>query len=145
MLSVNVVSEICVYWISVVVLFLSDSLIRKVSLVYRLTRQTQRRLSITSSASAGLIQSQQTPRCKHGLLANPVPPVIIMQVFFFFLFLSQTTAQILFTISERKTRKTITHILEPIYILQALNTGTCIQQGDLFILRAYAGTGVSHS
>ena len=41
------------------------------------------------------------------------------------------TAQILSTISERKTRKT-THVLEPIYIPWALNTGTCIRQGDLF-------------
>ena len=31
---------------------------------------------------------------------------------------------------------------EPINILQALNTGTCIQQGDL---DAYTGTSVSHS
>ena len=29
--------------------------------------------------------------------------------------------------------------LEPIYMPQALNTGTCIQQGDLFILQANAG------
>ena len=35
--------------------------------------------------------------------------------------------------------------VEPIYIPRALNTGTCIQQGDLSILQAYAGTGVSHS
>ena len=24
------------------------------------------------------------------------------------------------------------HVLQPIYILQALNMGTCIQEGDLF-------------
>ena len=37
--------------------------------------------------------------------------------------------------------------LKPIYIPRALNTGTYIQQGDVtyFILRAYTGTGVSHS
>ena len=29
---------------------------------------------------------------------------------------------------------------EPLYIPRALNTGTCIWQGDLFILRAYTGT-----
>ena len=29
--------------------------------------------------------------------------------------------------------------LEPIYMPRALNTGTCIQQGDLFILQANAG------
>ena len=29
---------------------------------------------------------------------------------------------------------------EPIYIPRALNTGTCLRQGDLFILRAYTGT-----
>ena len=34
--------------------------------------------------------------------------------------------------SERNPRKTITHILEPIYIPRALSTGTCIQQGDVF-------------
>ena len=34
---------------------------------------------------------------------------------------------------------------EPIYIPRALNTGTCIQQGDYFILLAYTGIGVSHS
>ena len=34
---------------------------------------------------------------------------------------------------------------EPNYSPCALNTATCIQQGDLFILRAYTGTGVSHS
>ena len=28
--------------------------------------------------------------------------------------------------------KTITHVLEPIYISRPLSTGTCIQQGDLF-------------
>ena len=44
----------------------------------------------------------------------------------------QATAQISSTILERKTRKTITHTLESIHILQALNTGTCIQQVDLF-------------
>ena len=46
--------------------------------------------------------------------------------------LAQSTAQIISTISERRTRKTIIHVLEPIYIPGALNTGTCIQQGDLF-------------
>ena len=34
---------------------------------------------------------------------------------------------------------------EPIYIPRARNTGTCIRQSDLFILRAYTGTGVSYS
>ena len=34
--------------------------------------------------------------------------------------------QLISTISERKPRKTITHVLEPIYIPRALNTGTCI-------------------
>ena len=34
---------------------------------------------------------------------------------------------------------------KPIHIPRALNTGSCIQQGDLFILPAYTGTGVSHS
>ena len=29
---------------------------------------------------------------------------------------------------------------EPIYIPWAFNTGTCTQQGDLFILRAYTET-----
>ena len=36
------------------------------------------------------------------------------------------------------------HILEPIYILRALNMGTCIQQGDLFYsagLHSTANTG----
>ena len=45
---------------------------------------------------------------------------------------TKTTAQIVFTISKRKTRKTTTRVLEPICIPRALNTGTCIQQGDLF-------------
>ena len=40
-----------------------------------------------------------------------LPQVIIPQVFF-----SKITAQILSTISERKTRKTVAHVLEPIYI-----------------------------
>ena len=39
---------------------------------------------------------------------------------------------ILSTNSERKPTKTITHVLEPIYRSRVLNTGTCIQQGDLF-------------
>ena len=52
--------------------------------------------------------------------------------FLLLLSLSQTTAQILSTISERKTRKTKMHVLEPVYIRLALNMGTCIQQGDLF-------------
>ena len=57
-----------------------------------------------------------------------IPHVIIQQVFF-----AQTTAHILWPTSlEHKTRKTITHVLEPIYIPQALSRGTCIQQGDLF-------------
>ena len=34
---------------------------------------------------------------------------------------------------------------EPIYIPRARNTGTCIRQSDLFILRAYTGTDVSHT
>ena len=58
--------------------------------------------------------------------------VFMLQVFTPQVFFVQTTAQILSTISERKTRKTIKHVLEPIYIPRALNTGTCIQQGDLF-------------
>ena len=61
------------------------------------------------------------------------------------LFLSQTTTQILSTIPERKPRKTITYVLEPIYITRAFSTGTCVQQGDLFILRSYTGTSVSRS
>ena len=56
-----------------------------------------------------------------------IPQVIITQVSF-----SQTTTQILSTISEHKPRKTITHVLESIHIPRALNTGTCIQQDDLF-------------
>ena len=39
---------------------------------------------------------------------------------------SQTTIQILSTILV------ITHVLESIYILRALKTGTCSEQGDLF-------------
>ena len=31
-----------------------------------------------------------------------------------------------------QTQKNKTHVLKPIYIPRALNTGTCIQQGDLF-------------
>ena len=51
-----------------------------------------------------------------------IPQVVIPQVSF-----SQTTAQIMSTISERKLRKTVTHVLEPIYIPRVLNTGiTCI-------------------
>ena len=34
---------------------------------------------------------------------------------------------------------------EPIFIPRALNTGTSIQQGDLFDSAAYTGTGVRHS
>ena len=34
--------------------------------------------------------------------------------------------KIIFTISERKPRETITHVLEPIYNPPALNSGTCI-------------------
>ena len=55
-----------------------------------------------------------------------LPQVIIPQVSF-----SQTTSQILSTISECKPRKTLTHVSEPIYIPWALNTEICIQQGDL--------------
>ena len=32
---------------------------------------------------------------------------------------------------KKKGKKTITHVLKPSYIPRALNTGTCIQQGDL--------------
>ena len=56
-----------------------------------------------------------------------VPQVIIPQVSF-----SRMTIQILSTIVECKPIKTITCVLDPIYILLALNTGTCTQQGDLF-------------
>ena len=45
---------------------------------------------------------------------------------------TKSTAQIVFTISKRKTRNTTTRVLEPIGIPRALNTGTFIQQGDLF-------------
>ena len=38
---------------------------------------------------------------------------------------SQITAQIMSTVLEHKLRKAITHVLEPIHILRALNTGTC--------------------
>ena len=56
-----------------------------------------------------------------------VPEVIISHISF-----SQTTTQILSTISERKHTKIIKYVLKPIYIPRALNTGTCIEQGDLF-------------
>ena len=59
---------------------------------------------------------------------------IIPQVSF-----AQTTAEILSTISERKTRKTIALVFEPIYIPRALNTGTCIQLGDLFYYAKNSG------
>ena len=59
-----------------------------------------------------------------------IPQVITPQVFFF----SQTTIQLLSTISERKTRKTITLVLGPVYFLRSLSMGTCIQQDDLFFL-----------
>ena len=42
------------------------------------------------------------------------------------IFFSQTTIQIISPILEHKPRKTITHVLEPVYILRALSTGTCI-------------------
>ena len=35
--------------------------------------------------------------------------------------------------------------MQHIYIPRALNTDTCIQQGDYFILRGYIGTGASQS
>ena len=44
-----------------------------------------------------------------------------------------------------QTKKNKTHVLEPIHIPRALNTGTCIQQGNLFILQAYTGTSVNHT
>ena len=40
---------------------------------------------------------------------------------------------------EHKPRKTITLVLEPFCIQQALNTGACIQQGDLFYFVGYTG------
>ena len=49
-----------------------------------------------------------------------------------FFSLSQTTAQILFTISERKTRKANTCFGACFTSPRALNTAACIQQGDLF-------------
>ena len=55
------------------------------------------------------------------LLVIPSPSHSITSLFF-----SKTTTQIISTISECKPRKTITHVLEPIYIPQVLNTGTCI-------------------
>ena len=69
-------------------------------------------------------------RAEHRL--HSISKLFIPQVFTPQAFFPQTTAQILSTISERKTTKTITHVLEPIYIPRALNTGTCIQQGNLF-------------
>ena len=46
-----------------------------------------------------------------------IPQVSIPQIFFFS---SQTTAQNLLTISERKSRKTVTRVLDSIYIPRAL-------------------------
>ena len=60
-------------------------------------------------------------RTKHKLQSISklfIPQVIIPQVF-----LPQTIAQFLSTISERKTRKTITHVLEPIYFLARTQHG----------------------
>ena len=61
-----------------------------------------------------------------------ISKLFIQQVIIPHVCFAQSAAQILSTISELKTGKTITHILEPIYIPRALNTGTCIQQDDLF-------------
>ena len=60
-----------------------------------------------------------------------IPQVVIPQISF-----PQTTTQIIPTIRNANPEKTITHILEPIYISRALDMGTCIncnnEQGDLF-------------
>ena len=59
---------------------------------------------------------------------------------------SQTTTKTITTISERKPRKTIAHVLQPIHIPRALNTGTCIQQGDQFYSAGlHRNPYVSHS
>ena len=48
----------------------------------------------------------------------------------FFFFLSNSINN--FGTQNQRERKKQTRVLEPIYIPRALNTGTCIQQGDLF-------------
>ena len=59
---------------------------------------------------------------------QPISKLFISQVIIPPISFSQSITQILCTISKPKPRKTIT---QPIYILRALNTGTCIEQGDL--------------
>ena len=58
----------------------------------------------------------------------------------FSLSLSQTTAQILSTFSECKTRKTTTHVLEPIYIRKHPKREPESSRETYFILWAYTGT-----
>ena len=56
---------------------------------------------------------------------------------------SQTTTQFPSTISEPKPRNTITNVLVPTYIPWAHDTGTCIEQGDLFSFCPTTQTPVS--
>ena len=92
--------------------------------------------SLVSYFVSGYFEPSQPQRITSGLntnfnlsLSHSFHKSLNHKSFFNFFFLAQTKAQILCTFSERKTRKnnntkTITHILELIYIQRALNTGT---------------------
>ena len=95
-------------------------------------------LSIKPNSDASQLVGALNPVSHKGLPKGWIQTSIYLQVihstrhYTTSLFFPQTTAKILSTISEHKTRKKQKHVLEPIYIPRALSTGTCIRQGDLF-------------
>ena len=107
--------------------------------------RTQCQLHLQSQFVSWCFEPNHSQRITSGLNTNfrqtpsyPFHKSLYKNRFFFFLFLlffvffSQSTFQILSTISECKTRKAITHVLGPIYIPRAFSTEICNQQGDLF-------------
>ena len=101
-----------------------------------------------------MLCAQSTPRdyitAKHKLQSISklfIPQVIIPQVFF-----SQTTAQILSTIFERKTKtnkksqtkQTITYVLETTFREHSTRKPAS-SRVTYYILRAYTAAGASHS
>ena len=73
------------------------------------------------------ITSAQKKKILQSISQLVTPQVILPKDSF-----SRTTTENLTTISVRKPRKTTTQVLKPISSPRALDTGTFIQQGDLF-------------
>ena len=95
-------------------------------------------ISSTSYFVSWCFEPSQPQRITSGLNTDfsPSPSYSVHKSLYHKSFFFQTTAQILSTILEHKTRKTITHILQSIYNPRVLNTEPASSRLTYFILQS---------